>query len=168
MIKKLSRDDYLKDDSLTDNLINVAKLLYQMYIDMSDELDFEDSMGEFEDFHKKFLEIIPQPIHHHFVYKVDDEVIGYYLLAEMSFPSKKIFDSEKMCYLALIVVEKSHRKQGIGNMLLQDAKNECLKLGYEELNLEVLSSSDENISFYEKNDFIEYTQHMICDLSEEN
>ncbi len=158
MIKEMFKED----------TIDVAKLLYQMYLDMSDELDFEDSIGEFEDFHKKFLEILPQPIHHHFVYEVDKKIVGYYMLAEMSFPSKKIFDCEKMCYLALIVVEKSHRKQGIGNVLLQHAKNECLKLGYEELNLEVLSSSEENISFYGKNNFIEYTQHMICDLSEEN
>lgn len=157
MIKEMFKED----------TIDVAKLLYQMYLDMSDELDFEDSIGEFEDFHKKFLEILPQPIHHHFVYEVDKKIVGYYMLAEMSFPSKKIFDSEKVCYLAFIVVEKSHRKRGIGNALLQDAKNECLKLGYEELNLEVLSISDENISFYEKNNFIEFTRHMICDLSED-
>ncbi|MGL4676309.1 MAG: GNAT family N-acetyltransferase [Brevinema sp.] len=145
----------------------VSKLLYHMYIGMCEDIDFSSAMGDFSQFQNRFIGLSSLPKHHHFVYNQNNQIIAYYLLAEEHFPSKKLFDCEYMCYLGLLVVDPSHQNKGIGSLLIQNAKQETLKLGYQELNLEVLDSSEKNIKLYTKHNFIKFTQHLICDLSEE-
>ncbi len=140
-----------------------GKLLYDMYAEMNEDLDFE--LGSYESFFEKYLEMCAYG--HHYVFKKHGAVIGYCLLSEVEFKSKIIFDTNKMCYLSILVVDKQHRNQGAGSKLLEHAKKECLKLGYSELNIEVLSFSEENQKFYKNNDFVEMTKHMICFFDEE-
>lgn len=157
MIRSMSTNDFLE----------VSRLLFDMYKNMNQDFDIDDILGNYTDFHQKFLKIVNLSQHYHFVYEKNQEVVGYYLLTEIFFPSKKIFDCEKMCYLSIILVEPSHQKQGIGSQLLSHAKKQAISLGYQELNLEVFSHSVKNFSFYQKHQFIEYTKHMICDLTED-
>lgn len=153
----------LPEDSST-----VSQLLFEMYQNMNNDLDFDEALDTYPNFHQKFLQITTLPHHYHFIYLKNNQIIGYYFLAEINFPSKIIFDSEKMCYLGIILVDPPHQKSGIGSNLLIHAKAQALTLGYQELNLEVLSHSEKNLRFYEKHQFIEYTKHLICDLTEEN
>ncbi len=148
MIRKMNKND------------GIAEMLYDMYMNMDDDLDFSESMGGFELFSKNFSKMAEHD--YHYVYVSDGKAVGYYLLMEAEFKSKILFGCTKMCYMGILVVEKSMRNQGIGTALLNHAKSECLRMGYEALNLEVLSSSDSNYRFYAKNGFDEMSKHMIC------
>ncbi len=138
----------------------VSRLLYDMYLEISEELDFTESMGDCEEFHAKFLQI--KDFDHHYVYTENQKILGYYLLSEQVFKSKILFDSEKMCYLGIIVTDKNHRNQGIGTKLLKHSKTTAQNLGYNAINLEVLSTSEKNFDFYTKHGFDEMSKHMIC------
>lgn len=53
-----------------------------------------------------------------------------------------------------LAVKQSHRKKGIGSMLMKKAISELKKVGCLKVNLQVDKENSETVSFYEKNGFM--------------
>lgn len=84
-----------------------------------------------------------EPYRYCFVYEENNNILGF-ITFDLLQDRSEILD---------IIVHINHRKQGIGQKLLDSSLNTMLKNNIKSISLEVKVNNKEAISFYKKNNF---------------
>lgn len=72
---------------------------------------------------------------------------------EMDIAACSVYCNRQEAYISSIAVKKEHRKQGIGNEMLEVIKKYVFSRGCTTIKLEVYKNNDKAIKYYEKNGF---------------
>ena len=80
-------------------------------------------------------------------YYFGQKIVGYILIRKID---------SNLCLLDGLYVLEEYRNQGIANGLLNEAINECKKMGVKYVDIKVMAKNDVAMRIYKKHDFVEY------------
>ena len=98
------------------------------------------------------------------VYENDGTVVGFILIQAKERPDFDFMLPGKYCYIMDVIVTETHRNKGFGTALMNSAKDWAKEQNCSFINLDVLTTNTNAISFYEKHGFIPKAQEMYCKL----
>jgi len=91
-------------------------------------------------------------------------IIGFVLLQAKETPDFLFFIKHRYAYVMDIIITKDCRGNGMGSILLKEAKKWATDRELDYLELDVLSNNINAIQFYKKHGFMDKRQSMFCKL----
>ena len=94
----------------------------------------------------------------------DDTIVGFLTLEKTDYPTYPIFKRHPYVMIHTLVVDESHRRQGIGTMLLQAAQDWARSHDVGYLQATVWTANTEATYFYTKQNFNTLTQRLQLEI----
>ncbi len=115
---------------------------------------------------KRFDDSSDEPLHESLdfdQYSKKLSLFAYFVIAteknqQIGFIAYYLNDENHFAYIPQVVVHKSARHKGVGHFMFMDLY-ECIRINFLTLKLEVLKSNINARSFYEREGFVEISDH---------
>ena len=148
--------------AICDDLPTISALYREQFREMSKLIpDFIKEGDQSIEFLEKTISDDDSDI---LVYENDGTVVGFILLQTKVRPDFDFMLPGKYCYIMDVIVTEYHRNKGFGTALMNAAKDWAKEQNCSFINLDVLTTNTNAISFYEKHGFIPKAQEMYCKL----
>jgi ribosomal protein S18 acetylase RimI-like enzyme len=145
-----------------DNLCNLFAQVDKFHAELIPEI-FQEFPGPARprDYLQRFVDNDDAEI---IVVEHEDEIVGFITLKKTDYPSYPIFRRHPHVMITTLVVDKSHRRQGVGSILMQAAQDWTRRHGVRYIQATVWTANTTATDFYSKHAFNTLNQRLEIEI----